>query len=77
MDEYEDAARRVVGLLSPPAARNLLTLLEFDGRSRVEMLRQLNERGGRHALLDYLNGLEADPVMRGWLVEYLRLRLDT
>jgi hypothetical protein len=31
---------------------------------------------GHEALLDALTDLEADPVMRGWLVEHVRLELD-
>jgi hypothetical protein len=30
---------------------------------------------GHEPLLDALTDLEADPVMRGWLVEYLRITL--
>jgi len=35
----------------------------------------LYERGGNEALLDSLHDLEANPVVRGWLVECPRLEL--
>jgi hypothetical protein len=75
VDEYEDAARRIVEVLGEPAAREFLTLLESNDTVRADAFRQLYERGGEDALLDSLHDLEADPVMRGWLVEHLRLEL--
>ncbi len=75
MDEYQDAARRIVEVLGEPAAREFLTLLESDDTVRADAFRQLYERGDNDALLDSLHDLEADPVMRGWLVEYLKMEL--
>jgi hypothetical protein len=42
----------------------------------ADAFRQFYERGGHAPLLDALTDLEGDPVMRGWLVEYLRLALE-
>src|SRR4051794_33609305 len=75
MRDYQAAARDVIATLGEPAARDLLTLLESDDTVRADAFRQLYERGGNDALLDSLHDLEADLVMRGWLVEYLRLVL--
>jgi hypothetical protein len=72
---YQDAARRTVDILGEPAARDLLRLLESDDAIRADAFRQFYERGGYEALLDSLADLEADPVMRRWLVEYIRLEL--
>jgi hypothetical protein len=76
MDQYQAAARRIVQVLGGPAARDLLRLLESDDDIRADAFRQLYERGGHDALLDSLHDLEADPVMRGWLVEGLRMELS-
>jgi hypothetical protein len=73
--DYQAAARRGVEILGSDAARELMRLLEADDEVRVDAFRQLHERGGHDALLDALTDLEADPVMRGWLVEHLRLEL--
>ena len=75
MDEYQDAARRIVEVLGEPAAREFLTLLESNDTVRADAFRQLYERGDKDALLDSLHDLEVDPVMRGWLVEYLKMEL--
>ena len=75
MDEYQEAARRIVEVLGEPAAREFLTLLESNDTVRADAFRQLYERGDKDALLDSLHDLEADPVMRGWLVEYLKMEL--
>jgi hypothetical protein len=75
VDEYQDAARRIVEVLGESSAREFLTLLEYDDATRADAFRQFHERGGNDALLDSLHDLEADPVMRGWLAEYLRLEL--
>jgi len=63
-------------MLGEPAAREFLTLLDSDDAVRADAVRQFSERGGNDALLDPLHDLEADPVMRGWLVGYLRLALE-
>jgi hypothetical protein len=73
--DYEAAARRIVHLLGEPAAREFLILLDADDAVRADAFRQFYERGGNDALLDSLHDLAADPVIRGWLVEYLRLEL--
>jgi hypothetical protein len=74
--DYQAAARLIVEVLGPDGARDLLRLLETDDAVRAEAFRQFHERGGNEALLDALTDLEADPMMRGWLVEHLRLVLD-
>jgi len=66
----------MVQVLGEPATRESVTLLESNDTVRADTFRQPYERGGNDALLDSLHDLEADPVMRGWLVEYLRLQLD-
>ena len=75
--DYEAAARRIVETLGADRARDLLRLLEADDVIRADAFRQFHERGGHEPLLDALADLEADPVMRGWLVEHLRLILAT
>jgi hypothetical protein len=35
----------------------------------------LHQRGGKDALLGSVHDLEADPVVRGWLAEYLKTEL--
>jgi hypothetical protein len=75
MSDYQAAARRIIETLGEPAARDLLVLLDSDDAVRADMFRQFHERGGHEPLLDALTDLEADPVMRGWLVEHLRLQL--
>ena len=77
MDQYQEAARRIVDTLGDPAIREFLTLLESNDTVRADIFRQFYERGGHEPLLDALADLEADPVMRGWLVEYLRIRLES
>jgi hypothetical protein len=57
------------------AAREFLALLDSDDDVRADAFRQFHERGGNEALLDALTDLEADSVMRGWLVEHLRIEL--
>lgn len=74
--DYEEAARSIVVTLGPERARELLLLLEADDVVRADLFRQMHERGTNEALLDAMTDLEADPVMRGWLVECLRLELD-
>jgi hypothetical protein len=64
--DYQAAARQIVETLGPEAARELLMLLDSDDAIRADTFRQL---------LDSLGDLEADPVMRGWLVEHLRIEL--
>jgi hypothetical protein len=44
-------------------------------RRRGLALRRLYERGCNDASLYSLHDLEADPVIRGWLIEHLRLLL--
>ena len=73
--EYVAAARRIVEVLGEPAAREFLTLMESDDTVRADAFRQLYERGDNDALLDSLHDLEADPLMRGWLVEYMKMQL--
>jgi hypothetical protein len=73
--DYEAAARQIVETLGPEAARDLLVLLDYDDVVRADAFRQFYERGGHEPLLDALTDLEADPVMRGWLVEHLRMQL--
>ncbi len=73
--DYEEAARSIVVALGSEGAHELLLLLEADDRVRADLFRQLHERGTNEALLDAMADLEADPVMRGWLVEHLRLQL--
>jgi hypothetical protein len=51
VDEYQDAARRIVEVLGEPAAREFLTLLESDDTIRADAFRQLYERGDKDALL--------------------------
>jgi len=43
-------------------------LLESDDGVRADAFRQFHERGVHEPLLDALTDLEADHVMRGWLV---------
>jgi hypothetical protein len=73
--DYQAAARSIVATLGPTAARELLLLLESDDDARPELFRQLYERGTNEALLDAMTDLEANPVVRGCLVEHLRLEL--
>ncbi len=47
-----------------------------DRTVRADTFPELYERGDNDALLDSLHDLEADPVMRGWLVEYQKMELD-
>jgi hypothetical protein len=75
VDEYQDAARRIVEVLGEPATREFLVLLESSVNVRADAFRQLYERGDNDALLDSLHDPEADPVMRGCLAEHLRLQL--
>lgn len=76
MSAHQDAVRRVVAVLGPDGARDLLKL------STPPMLRaptrsgNYMSAGGHEALLDTPHDLEADPVMRGWLAEHLRLELE-
>ena len=73
--DYQAAAQGIVATLGEEGARDLLTLLEYDDAIRAEAFRQYHDRGGHEALLDALTDLEADPVMRGWLVDQLRIEL--
>ncbi len=75
MSVYQHAARRIVTVLGEDGARQFLKLLDSSDTARADALRQLYERGGRDALLDSLHDLEADPLVRGWLVEHLRVEL--
>lgn len=75
MGDYAAAARQLVQLLGPEGARELLMVLDQPGAVRADLIRQVYERGGSGRLLDALHGLEADPAMRGWLAEHLRLEL--
>ena len=75
MIQYADAARRTVDILGEPAARDLLQLLDSVDAIRADAFRQFHERGGQEAVPDALTDLEAEPVMRGWLVEYLKMEL--
>jgi hypothetical protein len=75
MSDYRVAARRTVEILGEPAARELLQLLDSDDAIRADAFRPFYERGGHEPLLDALADLEADPVMRGWLVGFLRLKI--
>lgn len=74
--DYQAAARRIIKTLGDDGARDLLRLLEADDAVRADAFRRLHERGGQEALLDAMTDLEADPVMRGWLVDHLRLQLE-
>ena len=76
MSAYAEAARRIVDALGEQGARELLGLLGSESPVRADAFRQFYERSGHDALLDSLHYLEADPVMRGWLVEHLRLALE-
>jgi hypothetical protein len=76
VDEYQAAARRIVEILGEPASREFVTLLESDDTVRADAFRQIYERDGHDALLGSLHDLEADPIMRGWFVEYLRLEVS-
>ena len=73
--DYEEAAKSIVATLGSEWSYELLCLLEADDSVRADLFRQLHERGTNEALLDAMTDLEADPVMRGWLVEHLRLQL--
>ena len=74
--DYQIAARRIVDALGPETAGELLRLLEADDEVRADAFRQLYVQGGHELLLQALTDLESDPVMRGWLVEHLRVELD-
>lgn len=76
MEDYVETAARLVHILGSAGARDLLKLLDQPDDVRADAFRQLHERGEHDALLDTLTELEADPVMRGWLAENLRLVLD-
>ena len=77
MDErdYEAAARSLFATLGQERTRDLIRLLELDDVTRADAFRQLHERGGREALLDAFTDLELDPVVRGWLIEYLKVEI--
>ena len=75
MSDYQAAAQEIVETLGEPAARDLLRLLESDADVRADAFRQFYERGGHEPMLDALTDLEANPVMRGWLVEHLWIQL--
>jgi hypothetical protein len=51
-----------------PGHLKFLTLLESNDTVRADAFRQLYERGGKDALLDSLHDLEAEPIIRGWLL---------
>jgi hypothetical protein len=74
--DYQTAARRIVDALGRETAGELLRLLEADDEVRADAFRRLYVRGGHELLLQALTDLEADPVMRGWLVEHVRLALE-
>ena len=74
--DYSEGAERIIDVLGPNAARDLLTILEAGSAARADVYRQLYERGDHAALLDALTDLEADPILRGVLVEHLRLQLE-
>jgi len=75
--DYSEAAERIIEVLGPIAARDLLRILEAGSGARAVVYRQLYERGDHAALLDALTDLEADPILRDVLVEHLRLQLDS
>jgi hypothetical protein len=75
--DYQTAARRIVDALGTETAGELLHLLEADDEVRADAFRQFYVEGGHELLLQALTDLEADPVMRGWLVEHLRLEIET
>jgi hypothetical protein len=75
VSDYQVAAQRIIGTLGERGARDFTALLERDDATRARTFKQLHERGGHDALLDALTDLEADPLLRGWLVEHLRLGL--
>jgi hypothetical protein len=75
MSDYQAAAQTIIDTLGEPASRDLLRLLESDDAMRADAFRQFYERGGKDALLDSLHDLEADPLVRGWLVEHLKMEL--
>ena len=72
--DYRGAAQRIFGTLGESAPRDLLRPLDSGDAIRAAF-RQFHERGGHEALLDALTDLEADPILRGWLAEHLRLQL--
>ena len=72
-ERVPDCSAEVIDSLGEPAARDPLRLLEADDGSRADAFRQFHERGGQEPLLDALANLEGDLVMRGWLVEHLRV----
>ena len=74
--DYQAAAHSLAATLGEAGARDLLCLLESDDAIRADAFRQFHERGGHEALLEALTDLEADPIMRGWLVEQLRWRSE-
>jgi len=74
--DYSEAAELIVDVLGPNGACDLLRILEVGSASRAVVYRELYERGGHAALLDVLADLEADPILRGVLVEHLRLQLE-
>jgi hypothetical protein len=45
VDDYQDAARRIVQVLGDPGAREFLTLLESNDTVRADAFLQLYERG--------------------------------
>jgi hypothetical protein len=72
--DYEEAAKSIVVTLGPEWAHELLRLLEADDLMRADCSDSFR-RGTHEALLDAMTDLEADPGMRGWLVEYLKMEL--
>ena len=75
MSDYANEARKMIRTLGREGAGELLRLLDQPDAVRADAFRQLHERGTNRALEDALLDIEADPVMRGWLTEHLRLEL--
>jgi hypothetical protein len=77
VDEYQDAARRIVGYSGEPAARGFLTCwspVTTSAPARSDS--PTNEAARtRHSTL-CTTWKPADPVVRGWLVDYLKMELD-
>jgi len=61
--DYSEAAERIIDVLGPNAARDLLTILEAESAVRADVYPQLYQRGDHAASPDALTDLEADPIL--------------